>query len=194
MAEGATMSRTIYRDADHPRARTGRFTQKVNDAPVGSLDRDEPQSGGLTATPTETLAAGERAVFSFAGQDEEAATFHGQTVEIVRPLDPSNPGDNLDAEVGTMYRVRADSGQTFDAFADELTRADGDGDGEIARSAPAGSAQPGVRRPAVDPGAPAPRQVAPGRWDALDKGIHAAWDQADRDLDETLRAAAGIFD
>jgi len=183
------MTRTIYRDADHPRARTGRFTAKTNDAPVGSLEGElsESRQSGSPATPVGVFTAGERVLFTFAGQDEEAATFDGQTVEIVRPLDPSDPSDNLDAEVGPMYRVQTDDGQTFDVFADELSRADDDG--ETKPNAPAEKAEPGRGASRPESGHPAPR-----RWDALDKGIQAAWDQADREVNETFRTAAGIFD
>lgn len=63
---------------------------------------------------------GARVRFGFMGQDEEAARYAGQPVTIVRQLDPNDPADNLDAEVGDMYRVQANDGHTFDAFADEL--------------------------------------------------------------------------
>lgn len=59
--------------------------------------------------------------FAFSGQDGDAARYDGQVVAIVRPLDPDNPADNLDPEVGPMYRVRADDGHAFDVFADELS-------------------------------------------------------------------------
>lgn len=42
-------------------------------------------------------------------------------VTVIRSLDPDNPEDSYDAEVGPMFRVRSDKGREFDAFGDELT-------------------------------------------------------------------------
>lgn len=70
------------------------------------------------------LTPGDAATFTLHGTDEYAAEFDGQTVTVIRPLDPNNPASNLDEEVGPMYRLRSLDGREFDAFADELTAAD----------------------------------------------------------------------
>lgn len=61
-----------------------------------------------------------KATFRFVGQDEAAAKYDGQAVEVIRPLDASNPADHYDAEVGPMFRVRASNGHEFNAFGGEL--------------------------------------------------------------------------
>lgn len=46
--------------------------------------------------------------------------YNGQTVTIIRPLDPTNPDDHYEEEVGPMFRVKAQDGSEFDVFKDEL--------------------------------------------------------------------------
>ena len=60
--------------------------------------------------------------FEFNGADvsETGVTYDGETVTIVRMLDPDNPADTYEASAGPMYLVRAADGTEFHAFHDEL--------------------------------------------------------------------------
>ena len=60
------------------------------------------------------FGAGDLVLFS--STDADSATAPRTPVEIVRPLGE----DEADAEVGPMYRVRAEDGEEYDAFEDEL--------------------------------------------------------------------------
>ena len=53
-------------------------------------------------------------------KDGSTVDYDGQVVTILRSLDPEDPRDNVDPEVGNMFRVKAENGFTFDAFEDEL--------------------------------------------------------------------------
>lgn len=68
-----------------------------------------------------TITPGDSVAFTLRGTDEHAAEFDGQTVTVIRALDPNDPADHLDEEVGPMFKVRASDGREFDAFVDELS-------------------------------------------------------------------------
>jgi hypothetical protein len=68
------------------------------------------------------MEPGDSVLFKNTGHDSHSLARHysGQRAVIVRQLGT----DEVDDEVGPMYRVRFDDGEEFDAFDDELNMTD----------------------------------------------------------------------
>lgn len=90
-------------------------------AAIGEATPNPEQSTNATPKESEPVTTALFICSPVAGDDAPEHRYTGQRVEVVRPLDPNNPADSYDEEVGPMFRVRTANGHEFDAFGDELS-------------------------------------------------------------------------
>lgn len=175
------MSKPVYVDVDHPRARDGKWRAKVNEAPTGSLTGQPPVSGPEIA---HTGACIEHALV-MAG--ENGAADAAEAREWVSAWDADGGLGNYGA-CSCHQSGPGDERVTFTAFleaeasapAEEPAPAEA---GAPVKPAPAGTAAPAERRQGPKP-----------QWQGVNRAVNQMWNVVEREIDETVDTAKSIFD